>query len=212
MLRELNSANAYIFRITHRANLRWILQNGLFCAASEHVDPNFVSIGNPDLIERRAERLLPPPFPGTLSQYVPFYFTPFSPMMYNIHTGRGVPQRANEDIIIIVSSLPKLQESGVRFAFTDRHAYLQAATFYDDPARLDQLDWDRLRDRDFKNDPNDPAKFERYQAEALAYGHVPVAALLGIACHNQTAHASVTADMAATGVAISARIWPSWYF
>jgi len=53
-------------------------------------DPNYRNIGNPDLIDKRSRRVVPIPPGGTLSDYVPFYFTPFSMMMYNIKTGYGV--------------------------------------------------------------------------------------------------------------------------
>ena len=42
---------------------------------------------------------------GTLSDYVPFYFTPFSPMAYNIHTGLGVNRINWRDIVVLVASL-----------------------------------------------------------------------------------------------------------
>lgn len=101
------------------------------------------------------------------SDYVPFYFTPFSPMMYNIKTGwGGIRQRNNDEIVIMVSSLRTLQTRKIPFLFTDRHAYLVAAQFYSDVARLDQIDWDMLQRRDFRNDRDDPSKKERYQAEA----------------------------------------------
>jgi ssDNA thymidine ADP-ribosyltransferase DarT-like protein len=54
-----------------------------------------------------------------VSDYVPFYFTPLSMMAYNIYTGRNVPKRANSEIIILVTSLPKLKEDSVQFLFTD---------------------------------------------------------------------------------------------
>ena len=66
--------------------------------------------------------------------------------------------------------------------------------------------------RDFKRDPNNPAKFERYEAEALAHRCVPVNALLGIACFNEAASAKIANEMAATGVALKTVIQPSWYF
>jgi hypothetical protein len=189
------------------------LENGLHCANSSHGDPNFVPIGNPELIDRRAHRVLPDPFVGVLSDYVLFYFTPFSPMMYNIKTGHGgVVKRGNEDVIILVSSVWKLQEHGVQFIFSDRHAYLQAACFYDDPAQLDKIDWDLLQRRDFKRDPNDPSKFERYQAELLARTHVPVEALLGVACYNERAKRDIEADMEAANVTMNATVKTSWYF
>lgn len=49
----LNSDKALIFRITHIANVPWILRNGLHCKNAEITDPNFVSIGNPELISKR---------------------------------------------------------------------------------------------------------------------------------------------------------------
>lgn len=100
----------------------------------------------------------------------------------------------------------------MRFVFSDRHAYLAAAQFYDDPARLDQIDWDILQRRDFQRDPNNPAKVERYQAELLAGGHVPVQALLGIVCHSELAQDAINLDMQATGVVFKNVIEPRWYF
>lgn len=53
-------------------------------------DRAFVTIGNPDIISRRDRRLVPVEPGGSLSDYIPFYFTPFSPMAFNIKTGHGV--------------------------------------------------------------------------------------------------------------------------
>lgn len=213
VFRDLNAEKARVFRITHRSNLRWILQNGLHSANSGQADPGFVAIGNPDLIGKRAHHPLRAPGTGVLGDYVPFYFTPFSPMLFNITTGwGGITKRANEDVIILASSIWKLQEYQVPFVFSDRHAYLAAAEFFNDPARLDRIDWDLLQRRDFKRDANDPGKFERYEAEALAHGHVPVEALLGVACFNESTRARIDAEMQATGVAIKVIVKPDWYF
>jgi hypothetical protein len=84
------------------------------------------------------------------------------------------------EIAILVSSLPELQKHGIPFVFTDRHAAFATAEFHDTLGRLDRIDWQGLHARDFKRDPDDPGKFERYQAEALVYRHVPIAAILGI--------------------------------
>src|ERR1700733_9866351 len=103
-LLQLTQENARIFRIVHRDNLPWILDHGLHSRNSKVRDPNFKAIGNPDLIDKRASRPVPVPPWGSLSNYVPFYFTPHSIMMLNIHTGRSVPIVANEKILILVSS------------------------------------------------------------------------------------------------------------
>jgi hypothetical protein len=213
MSRELNQDRARIFRITHRDNLPWILRNGLHCATAGVRDPDFVEIGNPDLIARRRVRTLPAPFGGVLSDYVPFYFTPFSPMLYNIHTGwGGIRRRDNAEIVILASSIERLTETGTPFVFSDRHAYLQAARFYDDPDRLDVIDWDLLQRRDFKRDIEDPGKFERYEAEALVRTHVPIETLLGLACYDAGTRATLQRYMESADVEMKVIVKPNWYF
>ncbi|HDL17184.1 MAG TPA: DUF4433 domain-containing protein, partial [Rhizobiales bacterium] len=180
-MKGLNAEKARIFRITHRENVSWIIENGLHCHSSDTVDPNFVVIGNTELIAKRQHHPVPCEPGGTLNDYVPFYFTPFSPMFYNIRTGHnGIQQRTNDEIVILASSLPKLIEQKIPLLFTDRHAYLIAAQFYSDSDDLDQIDWPLLQSRNFARNPDDPGQFERYQAEALVYKHVPTTALLGI--------------------------------
>lgn len=118
---SLTRDKAYIFRITRRENVAWILSHGMHCRNSSLQDPNFVTIGNVELIGTRHTRVVPHPPGGTLSDYVPFYFTPFTPMFYNIRTGfNGVRRHRRADIVIVVSSLPKLRHDGVPFLFTDR--------------------------------------------------------------------------------------------
>ncbi len=131
MSKDLTPEKALIFRIVHRDNVPWILDNGLHCKNSKVLDRKFVEIGNHDLISKRDKHPVVPPPSGTLSDYIPFYFTPFSPMMYNVKTGwGGIRQRNNDEIVIMVSSLRTLQTNKVPFLFTDRHAYLAAARFY----------------------------------------------------------------------------------
>ncbi|HXU31989.1 MAG TPA: DUF4433 domain-containing protein [Thermoanaerobaculia bacterium] len=185
----LTPEKALIFRAMHRANVPWTLAHGLHCSQSSVLDPNFVSIGNEELIARRDTREVPIPPGGRLSQYIPFYFTPYSPMLYNIKTGYGdIRQRSNEEIVILVSSLLALEDHGVRYVFTDRHAYLATASFFNDRmTSLRQVDFELLQRRDFKREEkSDPGKMERYQAEALAFGQIPVSALLGLACYTET--------------------------
>ena len=213
MLTDLRPDKAYIFRIVHRGNLAWILQHGIHARSARLADPDYVDIGNPDLIGKRKGRSVPAPPGGTLSDYVPFYFTPRSPMLLNIKSGfHGVKQRSNEEIVILVSSLFKFRDSKLKFLFTDRHAYVQTAEFHSDLARLDVIDWRILRDSDFKRDNEDLGKFERYQAEALVFQHVPVAAFLGIACCNSGVAARLQAQVTAAGVGLKVAATPGWYF
>jgi hypothetical protein len=118
MSKELNAENALIFRVTHRDNVPWSLDNGIHCRSSEKTDPNYITIGNSELIERRSERAVTCDPGGTLGDYVPFYFTPFSPMLYNIRTGYGgITKRYNSEIVIVVFSLPALLAKQIPFLF-----------------------------------------------------------------------------------------------
>lgn len=213
MSKDLTPEKALIFRIVHRDNVPWILDNGLHCRNSKVLDPDFVEIGNHELIGKRDKHPIIPYPSGTLSDYIPFYFTPFSPMLYNIKTGwGGIRQRNNDEIVIMVSSLKTLQSRKIPFLFTDRHAYLVAAQFYSDLSRLDQIDWDMLQRRDFRNDPDDPSKKERYQAEALVHKHLPVDALKGFVCHDDHVLKSLDRALAKRKLAMKVVKKPDWYF
>jgi hypothetical protein len=209
----LNADKALIFRITHIANVPWILRNGLHCKNSDQIDPNFVRIGNLELISKRETRMVSVQPGGTLSNYIPFYFTPFSPMMYNIKTGYGgIRQFPNSEIVILVSSLKTLAKGGVSAIYTDRHAYLRAARFFTSLDQLSEIDWALLRRRDFKRDPDDPEKTDRYQADALVHRHLPVEHLAGIVCHGENEKRTLERHRKDIGMELKIVAQPSWYF
>lgn len=210
---SLNPDKALIFRITHIANVPWILDHGLHCRNATCYDPGYREIGNQDLIGKRTLRAVPIPPGGTLSDYVPFYFTPYSPMLLNIKTGyNGMAKTPMADIVILVSSLRRVAEAGIRFVFTDRHAYLQTASYFGTLNDLGRIDWAILQARDFRRDPDDPGKFERYQAEALVHRHLPVSMLLGLVCHGSAQEVSLVADLANRGLSLKVVVKPEWYF
>jgi hypothetical protein len=198
----------------HVTNVPWILDHGgLDCRNCPEQDPNYVNIGSTELIEKRSKRIVTIPPGGTLSDYVPFYFTPFSMMMLNIKTGHGgIVRRENSDIVIFVSSMHRLKELGLRFVFTHQHAYPPDTIFYDDLAHLAKIDWALLRSRNFKTDDADPGKQLRYQAEALVYQRVPLEAVIGIGCYTETAKSALEVAVAQRGLKITVKTTPSWYF
>lgn len=210
---NLNPEKALIWRIVHRDNLPWVLDNGLHCGNSPAKAPHWVNIGNPELIDKRARHPVPLPPGGFLNDYVPFYFTPFSVMMRNIHTGwGGVTQRPNEDILILVSSLHRVDALGLPYLFTDSHAYYQWANYYNKLVDLDKVDWPLLQSRDFKRDPEDPAKFERYQAEVLIHQHCPVTGLLGVVCYTDAVKLDIEQALAQRGLNLPVHVRTGWYF
>lgn len=209
----LNANDARIFRITHIDNVPWLLKHGLHCKNSKKKDPGFVPIGSAELIQKRVHRAVECGPGGTLADYVPFYFTPYSIMMYNIKTGwGGAIQRKNTEIVVLASSVHQLVKLEIPFVFFDGHAYMEESTAYDSVDDLDQIDWQLLRSRNFTNDPEDPGKKGRYQAETLVYRYLPASALQGIACYNSPAAQHVAELVSAQGLSVPVKALPGWYF
>jgi hypothetical protein len=210
---QLSADKAWIFRISHIDNLEWILRNGLCCRSSGHFDPNYRNIGNLELINKRASRDVPIPPGGTLDDYVPFYFTSRSPMLLNIKTGKGVPAVPMEEILILVTSLPTLAEKGVRFVFTDRHAYLKIAHFSSDLSELaTRIDWTILQNSDFKYDAQDMGKMERYQAEALVYKTLPFDHIVGVLAYDDEQMARIRSLIESAGYSTPVKVNRRFFF
>ncbi len=210
---SLTPEKALIFRITHIDNVEWTVSNGLHCRNAEICDPNYIQIGNADLINKRANRIVSLPPGGTLADYIPFYFTPYTPMLYNIKTGyNGITKRPMDQIVILVTSLINLKRRGRTFLFTDRHAYLRAARYSDSIDELDIVDWKILQGRDFRRDPNDLEKFERYQAEALIHRHLPADCLLGMVCFGPAQKVRLAGLVAERSLDLEVHAKSGWFF
>jgi hypothetical protein len=134
-------------------------------------------------------------------------------MLLNIKTGSGGIQTVpNEETVIMVSSLRHLKKMNLPFVFTNQHAYPVMAEYYSDLEDLDKIDREILQRRDFKHDPDDPGKKERYQAEALVYRYAPIEALLGIACFNSEVEAIIKTEIDSRGLNLQVIVRPSRYF
>lgn len=207
------SRRVLIYRLTHIANVPWILNNGLHALSTGVRDPDFVPIGNPDLIVKRQYRPVGTGPGGTLDDYVPFYFGTHSAMLYNIQTGRVAGVDATQrDLVHLVSSIEQVQNAGVPFVFTDRHAYVANAEFFISVEDLNLLDWDLIRSRDFRRDPNRPDKLERRAAEFLVHQHLPVTGLLGMACYDEATCARIRAEVVQRGLDLHVEVRRTWYF
>ncbi len=148
-----------------------------------------------------------------MSDYIPFYFTPFSMMMFNIKTGYGeIRHVPNKDLVLLVSSIHQLEKRHVKFTFTDRHAYLRTAQFFNSSDDLDHIDWKLLQARDFKRDADDPAKTDRYQAEALVHQRMTMQDLLGIVCYSKNEMGTLMQTVENFGLETKVVARPSWYF
>lgn len=133
-------------------------------------------------------------------------------MLYNIVTGHGVDKVDRAEIVVLASKIASVRKARAQVVFTDRHAYLQTATYFNDEADLQGLAWDRWQNRDFKRRSADDVEMERYQAETLVHAHVPIDALVGIACYDERSKTTLEAEIASRGLTLKVQIKAEWLF
>ncbi len=164
-----------IYHITHVKNITSILgQGGLYCdnTVSEKVlNPKTIAYVN--LKSRRAVTPVPIGPKGTLSDYVPFYFAPRSPMLYVISRG-GVPGYTDgqEQVVYLVSSTELIQQNNLPFVFTDGHASVAFSQFFDNLTNLNRVDWKIMRETYWRDTVKDGDRSRRRNAEFLVYQFV----------------------------------------
>lgn len=167
--------------MVHWQNVEYILRNGMCCRGHKLEDPDYINIGMRKLIEDRSDYAVPIEGAGKLGEYVPFYFAGHTPMLYMIMNGySGVTKRPQKDIVYFVSSVEKIQEKGIPFVFSDRHAKRAVANFYSSIDDLEKLDWGTIKNKVWSNDQNNLSRRDLKQAEFLVHSHVPVSCIHGL--------------------------------
>lgn len=135
-----------IFHITHVDNLPSIVAMGALlsdAARRRGAFPN-QNIGHLHIKERRMRRAVPVAAKGVLGDYVPFYFCARSVMLCAIHNKHADYAGGQTRIVHLVSTVSRAVTNGRPWAFTDRHAELAYARFFDDLAELGQVRWDAM--------------------------------------------------------------------
>lgn len=168
-----------IYHITHYTNLAGIVADGCLWSDAEILKRGGpkAEIGIAEIKRRRLEELNVDCRPGTkVGDYVPFYFCPRSVMLYFLHRGNhpGLNYREGQrPIVHLAANLREVvawaESQQQWWAFTDRNAGSRYFQAYRDLAHLDQLDWDGIRDLDFRDNAVKNAK----QAEFLMFGAFP---------------------------------------
>lgn len=129
-----------------------------------------------------------------------------------LETGYNVPHVDRTDILFLVTSVGRVQELSLDFVIADRHALLAHAQFSADTAQLSTLSWDLWNARDFKYDPEEPGKKERYQAEFLVHRYLPTSAIREIACYNRDVEERIGSMLQGRGETTRVEIHEDWYF
>lgn len=176
----------WVFRIVHYTNLEYILQHGMFTKQHPRQDPDYVVIGDNQLIGQRHDYPVGIEGMGNLGDYVPFYFGPLSVMLLNIKTGyRGITKRSQREIVYVCCKMEAFEQKELSFVFTDGHAKDRLTSFFLNRDDLKEVDWDVVKSRYWNNTPEDDTRQRRKQAEFLVQDHVPPDCIGAIVVYDQ---------------------------
>jgi hypothetical protein len=204
-----------VFHITHIKNIESILKQGGLCCDSIVGERNLgpVEIAYTDLKGRRASRVVPIAPGGTLSDYVPFYFAPRSPMLYVISKG-GVPgySAGQAQVLHLVASAEQIEQSNLKFVFTDGHAYMAFSQFFNNLVNLNQLDWNIMREKYWNDTAEDGDRMRRRNAEFLVHRFLPWSLITEIGVMNDRIARDLTTILEPTAYRPKVTVCPHWYY
>lgn len=165
------------------------MKYGITSYASNHRNPGYVSIGDTQIIDIRKKYCFND---ISISDCIPFYFGPRSPMLYVIQHGyNGVTKHSPEEIIYCVLRLDEIREGNLECCFTNGHA-LNALTDYFGKDSLKDIDkiinYDDVYARYWNSDTDLDLK-RRKEAELLVKTDIPVKYISGYVVYNEKAKA-----------------------
>jgi hypothetical protein len=204
-------ADPAIYHITSIDNLPDIVKAGrLWCDAQvRKLSLAKQTIGYAHIKARRLRRTVGVSAAGCLGDYVPFNFCQRSVMLYVVAQGHDEYRGGQNPIIHLISTVKTAIATGRPWAFTDRHADLGHAVYYEGLDHLDEVDWSVMDQRQWGGDSD---MKERRQAEFLVHEWLPWSAILGIAVRTQETAARVRAILASDGGSPAVKVEPSWYY
>ncbi len=177
----------YAFRITHIDNISHIVQCGLVRENSPLRDEHFVSIGDQQIIKLRREMVVKG---YQISDYIPFYFGPRSPMLYVIQHGyNGVQRVEPEKIVYCVIKLDEIINYDVDCLFTDGHALSVLTSFYTKdklPQINNIVNYDDVYSVQWNSEVDIDLK-RRKEAELLVKNDLPTRFICGYVVYNEMA-------------------------
>lgn len=201
-----------IFHITHADNLGSIFSDKCLWSDAQRIARRIQStnVGHSHIKQRRLRRFVPLAAKGMLGEYVPFNFCPRSVMLYVIHRGSvDGYSGGQEPIVHLVSSVGTAIATGRPWAFTDRHAELAYARFFDSTERETEVDW-KVMPRKFWAD-SDETESKR-QAEFLVHDWFPFDGIEEIGVINDEIANEVNDALAGTSFSPRVSVKQSWYY
>jgi hypothetical protein len=200
-----------IYHITHIRNLASIIGAGCLWSDAQRIQQQLacVNIGHKHIKERRLTRPVPVAAKGFLGDYVPFNFCNRSVMLYPIHCGHADYRDGQRSVIHLVSTIRAVIRSGRPWAFTDRHAELRYAQYYDNAEHLDRIDWQVMPLIMWGG--NNEIK-EKRQAEFLVHDCCPWSCIERIGVQDHEVAAAVSKILESSKQRVAVAVEPGWYY
>lgn len=121
-----------------------------------------------------------------MSDYVPFYFAPRSPMLFAIHRGNVEGyDGGQEGVLHLVSNAEAVDRAAdLQFCFTEGHAEMGFSEFFEDLHDLSKVDWRVMKALYWRDTEEDLDRKRRRQAEFLVHRFFPWPLVTQIAVMN----------------------------
>lgn len=201
-----------IVHFTHVRNLPSIVESGLVSdAGCRRSGLTQVEIGSSGIRERRLMLPVGNVGPGGfVGDYVPFYFGPRSPMMFTLCRNNYEYQQGFDEVVYLVTTVPRVLALGLGWVASDRNAALATAGFIDDAAALGtHVSWEVIAAK-YWNDYADGADLRA--AEFLVHEFVPWAAIGAIVTKTEDTKERVGRLLNGASHAPRVTVGRDWYF
>ncbi|MEN9520324.1 MAG: hypothetical protein RLZZ381_2912 [Cyanobacteriota bacterium] len=205
-----------IYHITHIDNLSSIINSGglIACSMLKQQQARYTNIAYEQIQNRRAIKRVLCGAGGVLHDYVPFYFSPRSPMLYTINKGNVKGYRDGQNLIIhLVVEIEAIANLNLAFVYTDGHAVMDYSDFYNDLYLLNRvIDWELMKSNFWFDIPDDPNRKCRRQAEFLVHQFCPWTLVKEIGVINDDIKIKVEKILQNQKYQPSVKIYPQWYY
>lgn len=202
-------ADTWIYHITGISNLRAIMASGAILSDMALCSVPHQVIGYGHIKQRRMTEYRVPCCPGApfVGEFVPFYYSPRSVMLYTVNIGStGLPPGCQRDIVHLVSTINSATAHGTDWAISDGNAGAAHTSFYGTLDSLASLDWNAINERNWSG------RQHQKSAEFLVRDQVPWSAIRGIGCFDERAAAAVAAVLSGATHAPQVKVLPEWYY
>ena len=207
----IDPSKTHVYHITDIANLSSIIKLGGLHSDAQIRDRGMqtTEIGYANIKQRRLNeyqvRCCGNRYVG---EFVPFYFCPRSPMLSTINLGNtGREQGCQKTILHLVSTVAKGMTASESWAISDGNAGAAYTEFGNDPAALNELNWEIIRSNDWAGE-----RMRVKQSEFLVADFFPLRNFIGIGCFDEVVATKVRQVITGVHPLPQVKVFRHWYY